>query len=97
MSTDKIWRCACGGPHFLSIQVMPLSDGAEAYLSVVETYDPARETLWGRLRAAWTILRNRHFDGMELILEPDVARQIALELHRAARRVGLSRVQPPTP
>lgn len=72
---DKIWRCDCGGQHFLSIT----STDCEAYITLEGNFDAP--SLRRRLKAFWKFLRHGHYDTwMEILLTSKVAREIANEL-----------------
>jgi hypothetical protein len=72
---ERIWRCSCHGPHFL---VLDEIDG-ETYLRA-ESYSDARTRHAGSIRqrvaVAWKMLRFGHAEWIELILTPDVKREL---------------------
>lgn len=78
---DDIWRCDCGGHHFVSITTFKMMVDEESYLSVM-LYDHAGGLL-DRLRVAWDILMHgKSCSGEVLLARPD-----AKQLHAAIQKV----------
>lgn len=86
--TEKLWRCDCGGPHYLSITRWP--EEGEAWVTVE---DPMRVAygFWQRLKWAWELLRTGWHWWGAVLLEPGTAREIAAELNRVADEIERDR------
>jgi hypothetical protein len=68
---EKIWRCDCGWPHFLSITVT--DDGN--WIMVEGSFRTT--TLRNKLRATYEIFRRGHYDTwLGLILTPETTKEI---------------------
>lgn len=72
---ERIWRCVCGGPHFLSVS--RFHDGDTVYLCVEEAVPDGH---WARVVACWHLLTRRRHTWYELLLTPAQARDVAREL-----------------
>lgn len=73
---NKMWRCTCGGSHFLTIHPDDPEWGPGTIL-VEEICGPS----WiERLRACWAILRGRKHDWVEIVLTPKARDEIVAEL-----------------
>lgn len=84
---ERIWRCECGGPHFLSIISDPDN---EAWISL-ETPSIERGAWRQKLKAAWAILRHGHYDAwINVFLTKEVAADVARELLTVAGYTGFS-------
>lgn len=83
---EKLWRCACGDDHFLS--VIYYDTDPEGWVSVIDgTHCPS---LWCKIKAAWQLIRkgnSPHF-GCEVVLTPENAAEIAQAVSDAAKRIG---------
>ena len=94
---ERIYRCDCSGPHFLTVVRHEWPEG-RAYLGL-EDYCEAIGW-WQCLKAAWNILRHGHHDWCEIILSPKITREISTELEATAHwletKAGVSVVKPET-
>jgi hypothetical protein len=49
---DRIFRCDCGGSHFVSVRYWRDDDWPEGYLSIESEYALERRGLWARVKLA---------------------------------------------
>lgn len=71
---ERIWRCDCGGAHFVSVSRISFGDPYTSYLSVEVEY--RADTLLNRIKVAWDILRHgRHSNG-DVLLAPKVITEL---------------------
>lgn len=84
--SERIWRCDCGGPHFLVISRPTMADADDddfyQYLAL-ETLTRA-DGLWERIKAAWQIVRQGQWCDGDLHLDATTAREVCEELTKAA-------------
>lgn len=80
MGKEHLWRCSCGGGHFLSV-----TRDKEANLVYVNVDEYPEAGHWQRLVACWNLLRHRRHSWCELVLTPQQATEIATEITDAPR------------
>ena len=68
---EKIWRCDCGGSHFVSIQ-KPYDDTPVLSIELYEVY----RTFSDRIHHAWAALRCPEWQIDEVLLTPKTAQEI---------------------
>jgi len=76
---EKLWRCSCGGSHFVALKTLCWGGEGYTYLIVEDMYRFAGG-LRRRLRAAWNVLWRGHHGWTDILLEPDDGRALAAEL-----------------
>ena len=80
---ERIWRCACGGTHFLSLNCLDWGDGHTYYVTVLDIERGDNLSLWGRLKAAAKLLWGRNHLWTEMLLDEEMAYQMAAWLEQA--------------
>ena len=75
--TTAMWQCDCDSNHFIALKYWIEDDGSveEGYFSVVEEGKPGKG-VFGRLAAAWDMLRGKDHVWSEVILDSDVIREM---------------------
>ena len=89
MSAEKLWRCSCGGSHFVSVRLLDDSEAWDTpkYVGIyVEEYPEAGH--WQRIKAAWNLLRNRRHTWIEIMLTKDQAQDIAEEIRMNMEKIS---------
>ncbi len=83
---ERIWRCDCGGDHFVSVSHHVWGDGEQAAWFQVEDY-VENVGHWARLRACWNLLRTRRHTWHTVLLNERIIGEIIDELnaHRGGR------------
>lgn len=81
---DRLWRCQCGGGHFLSVS-WDAGDEHEDGTAEVHGQIAIEGDFWpvfrARIAAAWRVLRYGHSThGVAVELDPATAREIAAVL-----------------
>ncbi|MDO8673017.1 MAG: hypothetical protein Q7O66_16540 [Dehalococcoidia bacterium] len=75
---EKIFRCSCGGNHYLSISHWSGDPSASMTLEAADHYEDYG--LWGRLKAAWQIIREGQHMWFEIVLDPAMTDAVCTEL-----------------
>ena len=75
---EKIWRCECGGNHYLSISYY--SFGANGYLQLEAADHHDECSIWGRLKAAWQIIQRGQHLWFGILLNLTTIEEVITEL-----------------
>lgn len=88
---ELLFRCSCGGNHFLSFSRGTFPEDNEwGYIEIISEYRPA-DTLWGRLKMAWKLLWNKcPFESSVQLTEEDVM-ELAMWSHETIEWIADSR------
>lgn len=80
---ESIWRCDCGGDHFLSVGLWKWED--EPYNGYIDITDQSISivgngiswrNLKGRLKGAWYVFRGRKHTWTNIMLSPKTCQEI---------------------
>jgi hypothetical protein len=84
--TEKLFRCACGSDHFLS--VIFYDSDPEGYVSLID--GTHCKSLWCRVKSALLVLRTGaapHF-GVEVCLTPENIGDVLQAVTDASKKIG---------
>ncbi len=82
--SERIWRCDCGGQHFISIARPTIVKGdIDFYQYLAFETHIKTDVLWERIKAAWQILREGQWCDGDLHLDAVTAREVCEELTKA--------------
>jgi hypothetical protein len=82
---EKIWRCSCGGTHFLSVSAF--DDDIDEYNIYIHVEDYPVGGHWERIKAAFKIIFKRRHTWIELILDKEKAEDIASEILKQSSKL----------
>ncbi len=80
---ESIWRCDCGGDHFLSVSLWKWEDEPyDGYIDIADDSIPiginglAWWSLKKRLKGAWYVFRGRKHTWTNIMLSPKTCQEI---------------------
>jgi hypothetical protein len=82
--SDRIWRCDCGGHHFITLMAFDVgSQDQETYLTLCLEDRP--DGLWRRIKAAFQILRHGKAESGDVLLTGQSLKEFQEEVARLVK------------
>lgn len=91
---EKIWRCDCGGDHFLSVSLWKWEykkGSYDGYIEIADDSVPIPGNGWWslkeRLKGAWYVLRGRRHTWAVILLSPKTCQEIIDRLTKVKKEL----------